>query len=49
VWIVCVKVKMSLIPSVDSESCKHEKSIRPSNQPASEPIVYSKVDSKGSN
>ena len=47
VWIVRAKVKMSLIPSVDSESCKHEKPIRPPHQPASEPNVYSKVDSKG--
>ena len=29
------------------ESCKHEKLIRPPNQAASEPNVYSKVDSKG--
>jgi hypothetical protein len=46
VRIVCAKVKMSLISSVDSESCQHEKPIRPQNQPASEPNVRANLTAK---
>ena len=49
VWIVCAKVKMSLIPIVHSEIYKQEKPIGPTHYPVTEPNVYSKVDSKGGN
>jgi hypothetical protein len=48
-WYVCANVKMSLIPSVHSESCKQEKPIHPTHYPVTESNVYSKVDSKGGN